>query len=225
MARHTLVLATHNRGKRLELQALLDAGQSQLALLAPAGLGLTEPNEPFGTFVENALHKARQAAAGTGLPALADDSGLSVDALGGAPGVWSSTYAGAVQALPDEPREALRQRQDAANTARLLSDLASAQAADATLDRRARFLCTLVAVRSAQDPEPLVAVGRWEGRIADHASGAGGFGYDPVFALAGTDTTVAALASAHKNSHSHRALAAALLRPMLAQVWGWELGA
>lgn len=220
-----LVLASHNAGKLRELQSLFDPGVQHLQLLSPQGLGLSEPDEPFHTFIENALHKARQASAATGLPALADDSGLAVVALGGAPGVHSATYAGAVKAEPGEAREALRQRQDAANIARLLRDLQSLEAsAPAATDRRARFVCTLVAMRSAQDPEPLVAQGRWEGEVLQQPRGQGGFGYDPVMWIPEAAATVAELGHEAKNSLSHRARAAAALREQMRAVWGWELG-
>lgn len=232
-----LVLASHNAGKLRELQALFDAGARQLELLSPQGLGLAEPDEPFNTFIENALHKARQACAATGLPALADDSGLAVVALGGAPGVHSSTYAGAVAAQPGEAREALRQRQDAANISRLLRELGAggesggsgaaggtvvgASAAFRAGNRSARFVCTLVALRSAHDPEPLVAQGRWDGEILLAPRGQGGFGYDPVMWIPEAQATVAELGHEAKNSLSHRARAAALMREQMRQVWGW----
>jgi XTP/dITP diphosphohydrolase len=220
-----LVLASHNAGKLRELQSLFDPGVQHLQLLSPQGLGLSEPDEPFHTFIENALHKARQASAATGLPALADDSGLAVVALVGAPGVHSATYAGAVKAEPGQAREALRQRQDAANIARLLRELQSLEAsAPAATDRRARFVCTLVALRSAQDPEPLVAQGRWEGEILQQPRGQGGFGYDPVMWIPEAAATVAELGHEAKNSLSHRARAAAALREQMRAVWGWALG-
>lgn len=215
-----LVLASHNAGKLRELQALFDPVGSILKLESPAALGLVEPDEPFHTFLENALHKARQAAQATGLPALADDSGLAVAALGGAPGVWSSTYAGAVPVVSGEDREAQRRRQDAANIEALLRALESQALPDG---RRARFVCTLVAVRHAQDPEPLVAQGRWEGRILAAPKGQGGFGYDPVMWIDEAQATVAELGHEAKNSQSHRARAAALMRQQMAQAWGWPL--
>lgn len=233
--KHRLVLASHNAGKLRELQALFDPQALHLELLSPQGLGLTEPEEPFGTFLENALHKARQACAATGLPALADDSGLSVNALGGAPGVLSSTYAGLLRAVPGEAREALRRRQDAANIARLQQELSAAAAAAAAGEplrkeprgsdgaRGARFVCTLVALRSAQDPEPLVAQGRWDGEILSAPRGQGGFGYDPVMWIPELGVTVAEMGHDAKNSTSHRARAAALMRQQMAQVWGWPL--
>lgn len=223
---HRLVLASHNAGKLRELQALFDPGAAQLELLSPQGLGLSEPDEPYSTFLENALHKARQACAATGLAALADDSGLSVQALGGAPGVQSSTYAGALLAEPGEAREALRRRQDAANTARLLRELQVLEdaAPGASPARQARFVCTLVALRHANDPEPLVAQGRWDGEILRQPRGQGGFGYDPVMWIAQAQGTVAELGHEAKNSASHRARAAVLMRQQMRQVWGWALG-
>jgi XTP/dITP diphosphohydrolase len=231
---HRLVLASHNAGKLRELQSLFDAwGGRRLELLSPQGLGLSEPNEPYNTFIENALHKARQASAATGLPALADDSGLAVLALGGAPGVHSSTYAGVLTAQLGEPREGLRQRQDAANISRLLQELAvlgpsgtagvsGADRAEASAaSRSARFVCTLIALRSAQDPEPLVAQGRWDGEILPAPRGQGGFGYDPVMWIREAQATVAELGHDAKNSVSHRARAAAQMREQMQQVWGW----
>lgn len=224
MGRLRLVLASHNAGKLRELQALFDPAGDRLILEQPAALGLEEPPEPFHTFLENALHKARQAAAATGLPALADDSGLAVTALGGAPGVVSSTYAGELAPQPDEDRHARRQRQDAANIQALLAALAQAGATTVE-QRRARFVCTLVAVRHAQDPEPLVAQGRWEGRILQAPQGTGGFGYDPVMWIDAAGATVAELGHMAKNSLSHRAQAAHAMRSQMAQVWGWPLAA
>ncbi|NBQ89919.1 MAG: non-canonical purine NTP pyrophosphatase [Betaproteobacteria bacterium] len=220
---HRLVLASHNAAKRRELQSLFDAGSRHLELLSPEGLGLSEPEEPFNTFIENALHKARQACAVSGLPSLADDSGLAVVALGGAPGVHSSSYAGALAAQVGEAREALRRRQDAANTARLLQEL-SDLAQGGTAGRKARFVCTLVALRNAQDPEPLVAQGRWDGEILHAPRGQGGFGYDPVMWIEPAQATVAELGHDAKNSLSHRARAAALMREQMRQVWGWSFG-
>ncbi len=220
---HRLVLASHNAGKLRELQALFDAGAREVQLLSPQGLGLAEPEEPFHTFIENALHKARQACAASGLPALADDSGLAVPALMGAPGVQSSTYAGALLPLAGEEREALRRRQDAANIERLLRELGSIPAAQNPMGRRARFVCTLVALRSADDPEPLVAQGRWEGEILNAPRGQGGFGYDPVMWIHEAKATVAELGHEAKNSLSHRARAAILMREQMRQVWAWAL--
>jgi XTP/dITP diphosphohydrolase len=221
----TLVLASHNAKKLAELQALFTG--LPLVLRSAAELGFIEPDEPHVTFLENALAKARHAARLAGGPAIADDSGLVVDALGGAPGVASAHYAPAppvdvASAAGDDPRaarEALRRRQDAVNNARLLADLA---ALGPSARRDAAFVCTLVALRHADDPEPLVAVGRWAGRIVDDATaarGQGGFGYDPLLFIPALGATVAELDPAVKNRESHRALAARALAGRLRQDW------
>ncbi|MGL4435756.1 MAG: non-canonical purine NTP pyrophosphatase, partial [Giesbergeria sp.] len=152
-ARLRLVLASHNAGKLAELQVLF--APLPLDLVAQPSLGLAEAEEPHATFIENALAKARHAAAASDSAALADDSGLCVDALGGAPGVVSAQYASV--ALAAGEREAQRRQQDAANNALLLQRL------QGQAKRRASFVCTLVALRSADDPQPLVATGRWQG--------------------------------------------------------------
>ena len=211
MADLRLVLASNNAKKLAELQALL--GGLPLQLVTQGSLGIREADEPHHTFIENALAKARHAAHASGGPALADDSGLCVGALGGAPGVISAHYAGEVAATEGEDREARRRRQDAANNAALLAALAP------HADRRAHFISTLVAVRHADDPEPLVAVGRWPGEILAVARGSHGFGYDPLMWIAGLAATVAELPAELKNRHSHRARSAALLRQMLADAW------
>jgi XTP/dITP diphosphohydrolase len=204
-----LVLASDNRKKLAELQTLL--APAGVELIAQGALGVTEAEEPFHTFVENALAKARHAAQHTGLAAIADDSGLCVDALGGAPGVASAHYAG--ELARDGDREVRRALQDAANNALLLERLRGAS------DRRARFVGTLVAVRSADDPEPLVAVGRWFGEILPAPRGAGGFGYDPLMFIPALRAAVAELGAEIKNAHSHRALAAAQMRTLMREVW------
>lgn len=204
-----LVLASNNAKKLGELQQLLQG--LPVALVAQGSLGVAEAEEPHATFLENALAKARHAAMAAGGAAVADDSGLCVPALGGAPGVVSAHFAGAVAALPD--REQTRRRQDAANNALLLERL------DGVADRRARFVCTLVAVRSADDPEPLVAVGRWAGEILRSPRGDQGFGYDPLMFIPSLGCTVAELPAAQKNRCSHRALAASSLRQLLREHW------
>ena len=206
-----LVLASNNAKKLAELQALL-AGLP-LMLVTQGSLGVAEAEEPFHSFIENALAKARHAAQATGGAALADDSGLCVGALGGAPGVVSAHYAGELPVQPGEDREPRRRRQDAANNAALLSALAP------HADRRAHFISTLVAVRRADDPEPLVAVGRWPGEILAAARGGHGFGYDPLMFIPALAATVAELPAEVKNQHSHRARAAALLRQMFIDAW------
>ena len=204
-----LVLASNNAKKLGELQALL--APAGVELVTQGSLGVTEADEPFHTFIENALTKARHAAQHTGGAAIADDSGLCVDALGGAPGVISAHYAEIKTRVAD--REGHRLVQDAANIALLLERLHGIK------DRRARFVSTLVAVRSADDPEPLVAVGRWQGEILDTPSGEGGFGYDPLMFIPALGHSVAQLDAATKNAHSHRALAAAQMLVLMREAW------
>jgi len=217
-----LVLASNNAKKLLELRQLL-AGLD-VTLVAQGELGIAEAEEPHHTFIENALAKARHAARGSGGAALADDSGLCVPALGGAPGVHSAVYAGEVATPAGADRERRRRAQDAANNALLLSRLAALGDApgggpgDAA--RQAYFACTLVAVRHADDPEPLVATGRWPGTVLAAPRGAGGFGYDPLLFIPALGTTVAELPPEVKNRQSHRAQAAQQLRGLLAAVWG-----
>ena len=207
-----LVLASNNAKKLAELQALFDG--LGVELVRQGELGVTEAEEPHITFIENALAKARHAAAATGLPAIADDSGLCVDALGGMPGVISANYATVVASAGETlAREAVRQTQDEANNALLLEKLRDVE------DRRANFACTLVAVRSADDPSPLVAVGRWNGEILREREGQGGFGYDPLMFIPAFAATVASLAKDVKNAHSHRAIAAAQMRVLMQQAW------
>jgi XTP/dITP diphosphohydrolase len=204
-----IVLASNNAKKLKELSALFDG--LGIELVRQGDLGVPEAEEPHHTFIENALAKARHASAHTGLPALADDSGLCVDALGGAPGVISAHYASVP--LDAAPREQQRAVQDAANNALLLQRLAGID------DRRACFFCTLIALRHADDPQPLVATGRWQGEILRAADGDGGFGYDPLMYIPAFGTTVARLGADVKNANSHRAIAAALLRTMLRESW------
>lgn len=196
-----LVLASNNAKKLLELQALFSP--LGIELVTQGSLGIPEAEEPFETFAENALAKARHAARLSGLPALADDSGLSVEALGGAPGVRSARYA----------LDAGGEKSDIANNDRLLREMAG------RADRRARFVCALVAVRSASDPEPLVAMGRWSGEILPAPAGEGGFGYDPLMHIPDLGQTVASLGAEVKNRLSHRALAAAHLIEQFREVW------
>ncbi|RVT54413.1 non-canonical purine NTP pyrophosphatase [Rubrivivax albus] len=205
-----LVLASNNAKKLAELQVLFDG--LPLALVAQGALGVTEAEEPHLTFVENALAKARHAARAAQAPAIADDSGLCVSALGGAPGVVSAHAAGVVPAQGD--REATRRVQDAANNAWLLERLAG------QADRRARFVSVLVALRHADDPEPLIAFGRWEGEILAAPRGQGGFGYDPLMWIPALGSSVAELPADVKNRHSHRALAAQQMRTLMQQAWG-----
>jgi XTP/dITP diphosphohydrolase len=204
-----LVLASNNAKKLAELQHLL-AGLP-IELVAQGTLGVAEAEEPHLTFIENALAKARQAASATGLAAIADDSGLCVDALGGAPGVRSAVFAALPMAAGE--REAQRRAQDAANNGLLLERMAG------VADRRCRFVSTLVALRHAADPEPLVAFGRWEATLLAAPRGAGCFGYDPLVWIDGLGASVAELAADTKNSLSHRALATAQMRDLMRGAW------
>jgi XTP/dITP diphosphohydrolase len=205
-----LVLASNNAKKLAELGQLFSP--LAIELVSQGSLGVAEAEEPHHTFVENALTKARHAATATGLPAIADDSGLCVDALGGMPGVQSAVFA-PFTAEPGMDREAHRRAQDAANNALLLERLAG------ITDRRASFVCALVALRSAADPEPLVAFGRWHGEILQVPQGEGGFGYDPLMFIPALGHTVAALPAATKNAHSHRAVAAAQMLSLMREAW------
>jgi XTP/dITP diphosphohydrolase len=209
-----LVLASNNAKKLSELQALL--GGLPLEIVAQGALGIPEADEPHHTFIENALAKARHAAQASGGAAIADDSGLCVGVLGGAPGVISAHFAGEVPVVDGEDREARRRRQDAANNAALLSRL------QGQADRRGHFISTLVALRHADDPEPLVAVGRWPGEVLTAPRGGQGFGYDPLMFIPELCLTVAELGAAQKNAHSHRARAVAQLRALLKDVWHLE---
>jgi XTP/dITP diphosphohydrolase len=191
-----LVLASNNRGKLAEMRAILaDFG---VDLVAQAELGIDDIEETGTTFVENALLKARHAARVSGLPALGDDSGLCVDTLGGAPGLYSARYAGG-------------HGDAAANIAKLLDALYGIPPEG----RTAHFHCTIVLLRSADDPAPLIAEGRWQGCILDAPRGDGGFGYDPVFLDPERGRSAAEIDSALKNRLSHRGLALAALRDML----------
>jgi len=191
-----LILASNNPGKLREMRALL--AQLGHDIVAQGELGIAEAEEPHDTFVENALAKARHASRESGLPAIADDSGLCAPALGGAPGVHSAYYAG---------REGDRDARDARNNAKLLAELGE--------DRRAHYRCVMAFVRSADDPAPLVAEGEWHGSIARAPRGANGFGYDPLFEVPGRGLTAAELPEDEKNRLSHRAQAAARLAAML----------
>ncbi len=208
-----LLLASNNAKKLAELKSLF--ADLPIDLLAQSALGIAEADEPHASFVENALAKARHAALASGLPAIADDSGLCVAALGGAPGVHSAVYAGAPTGphAPAADRESQRRAQDAANNALLLERL------HGRADRRARFVSTLVAVRHADDPEPLIAFGRWEARVLEAPRGEGGFGYDPLVWIDTLGASVAELDAAQKNRLSHRALAAAQMRLLMRQAW------
>ena len=178
-----LVLASGNAGKLKELSSLL--APLGIEVLPQSAFNVSEAEEPHPSFVENAIAKARHAARATGLPALADDSGLCVDVLGGAPGVLSARFAG-------EPKS------DARNNALLLERLAGEP------NRRARFYCALALVRHADDPQPLIACGEWRGEILETPRGQGGFGYDPLFFVRDLDQTAAEIDHELKNVLSHR---------------------
>lgn len=196
-----LVLASNNRGKLAELQAML--APLGVQLIPQAQLGVGEAEEPFHTFVENALAKARFASAHTGLPALADDAGLCVQAFGGQPGVQTAYYA--TQFGYDKG--------DVNNVRALLEQM---QGID---DRRAAMVSTLVAVRSPQDPEPLIAVGRVAGEIARAPRGTGGFGFDPVMVLPAFGKTFAELPPEVKNAHSHRGRSSRQMLELMREHW------
>ena len=204
-----IVLASNNAKKLAELNALL--APAGVELVTQGSLGIAEADEPHASFVENALVKARQAAAAAGGPAIADDSGLCVAALAGAPGVISAHYASVE--LPAGDRESQRRVQDDANNRLLLEHLA------AVTDRCAHFISTLIALRAPDDPEPLIAVGRWHGEIVSERRGSGGFGYDPLMFIPALGKTVAELPADVKNVHSHRAIAARAMLALLRDVW------
>jgi len=196
-----LVLASNNAKKLAELQTLF--APLGVELVTQGSLGIPEAEEPFHTFVATALPKARHAAQLSGLPALADDSGLAVECLGGAPGVLSARYA----TLFGQPKS------DADNNRVLLEQMTGKS------DRAARFVCALVAVRSADDPEPLISMGRWQGEILTELAGEGGFGYDPLMFIPSLGKSVAQLSAAEKNLLSHRALATVDLLKQMREAW------
>jgi XTP/dITP diphosphohydrolase len=187
-ARRPLVIASGNAGKLREIDHIL--APLDFEVIPQGMLGVGEAPEPHCTFIENALAKARHASASTGLPALADDSGICVSALGGAPGVRSARYGG-------EPKS------DQRNNEKLVAAL------DGIADRRAHYYCVIVVVRSADDPQPLIGEGLWAGEVAHAATGEGGFGYDPWFLIPSIGLTVAQMPAELKNRISHRALALA----------------
>lgn len=191
-----LVLASANPGKIREIRALLEP--LAIEIVPQAELGIGEAEEPHETFLENALAKARHASRASSLPALADDSGLCVEALGGAPGVHSAHYAG---------HEGERETRDARNNMKLLAALKD--------DRRAHYACLMVLVRNPQDQEPLVAEGLWHGEIARAPRGTSGFGYDPLFYVEEFKKTAAELDPEVKNRVSHRGKALAKLLELL----------
>ncbi|MCB1570913.1 MAG: RdgB/HAM1 family non-canonical purine NTP pyrophosphatase [Dokdonella sp.] len=192
-----LVLASGNAGKLVEMREVL--GDLDIELVAQAELGIADAEETASTFVENAILKARHAARSSGLPALGDDSGICVDALDGAPGLFSARYAG-------------RHGDSKANIARLLAELDGVPESA----RSAHFFCVIVLLRHAEDPAPLIAEGRWHGRILREPRGHRGFGYDPVFFDPRSEASAAELDPDVKNRISHRGQALARLREQLA---------
>ncbi|MDD2926932.1 RdgB/HAM1 family non-canonical purine NTP pyrophosphatase [Rhodoferax sp.] len=196
-----IVLASNNPGKLVELQAMF--APLGVALITQGSLGIPEAEEPFHTFIENALAKARHAAQHSGLPAVADDAGLCVDAFGGLPGVQTAFYA----------TQFGYPKSDANNVRALLEQMQSID------NRRAAMVSTLVAVRSPQDPEPLVAVGRVVGEIARAPMGSNGFGFDPVMFIPEFGQTFAQLPVAVKNAHSHRGRAAQAMVALMRERW------
>ena len=195
-----LVLASGNKGKLREFNALF--GRRSIEVIPQTALNVKEADEPFDTFVENALAKARNAARQTGLPAMADDSGITAEALNGEPGVKSARYAG-------------EHGNDADNNAKL------GQARAGHADRRAHYTCVLVAVKSATDPEPIIVDARWDGEVVDEPRGTGGFGYDPHFYVPDFGRTAAELTAEEKNDVSHRGRAMRMMLEELADRWGW----
>jgi len=196
-----IVLASNNQGKLAELQTMLVP--LGVELVRQSELGIGEAEEPFRTFVENALAKARHAAALSGLPALADDAGLCVEAFGGLPGVDTAYYA----------TQFGYAKGDDNNVRALLEQMADVS------DRRAALVSTLVAVRTADDPEPLIAVGRVAGEIARVPAGSNGFGFDPVMYIPAFSRTFAELPVDVKNAHSHRGLAARQMMALMRERW------
>ena len=196
-----ILLASHNAGKLAELQELL--APLGMSLVRQSDLGVGEAEEPYRTFVENALATARHASAATGLPALADDAGLCVDAFGGQPGVDTAFYATRF-GYP---------KGDANNVRALLEQMHGIE------QRRAALVSTLVALRSVDDPEPLIAVGRVVGEIVREPRGAGGFGFDPVMLIPALGQTFAELPSEVKNAHSHRGQAARAMLELIKERW------
>ena len=195
-----LVLASNNAGKLREFNAMFS--ERDIRVVGQGSLGVSACDEPYHTFLENALAKARNAARVSGLPALADDSGITAEALNGEPGVFSARYAGA-------------DCDDAANNAKLVAALKDKE------DKRAHYTCVLVALRYADDPEPLVVEAHWDGEVISEARGTGGFGYDPYFYLPDFGKTAAELTAEEKNAVSHRGKALRAMLAVIAERWGW----
>lgn len=209
-----LVLASNNVGKLREFSQLL--APLDVEVIPQSALGIPEAEEPHASFVENALAKARHASRASGLPAMADDSGLCVDALAGAPGVLSARYGG-------EPKSDARNNEkllaalNALNASKIPGASGAAASPSEKQNRHARFVCVLVLVRHADDPQPLIAEGEWHGQILETTRGESGFGYDPLFLVDGTAQTAAELPAERKNQISHRGQAMAQLLKRLEQ--------
>lgn len=226
---HRIVLASHNTGKLAEFSKIFEPLNWQM--YPQSHWNIPECPEPYTTFIENALAKARHAATHSGLPSLADDSGLCVHALNNTPGVYSARYANADDAdfaqfklfdpspnpLPNQPSEALFNQTHANNT-KLLFEL-NRLGHHALIHRQAYFICVLVAIKTPQDPEPLIAIGRWHGHIAHTLNGHHGFGYDPLFICAKTQRCAATLTTAEKSVLSHRAIAMQQMLQLVHTVW------
>jgi XTP/dITP diphosphohydrolase len=203
-----IVLATGNKGKVAEFSHLFE--QYKIKVLPQSEFGVPDVPETGTTFVENAIIKARHAATLTGLPAIADDSGLVVDALNGAPGIYSARYAAKGYASQEHPVEDSEDKpNDSDNILKLLDAL------DGKIKREAKFLCVLVFMRHASDPTPIICQGEWQGEIATTPFGEGGFGYDPIFYVPTLQKTVAALSKREKSTISHRAKALTQLMQQL----------
>jgi XTP/dITP diphosphohydrolase len=198
-----IVIASNNVGKLNEIGVILTP--LDIEIVAQSTLGVPEADEPHFTFIENALAKACHASRYTGLPALADDSGICVDALNGAPGVHSARFAGEPAAGPAGSRA----NQDQRNNQKLLELLAN------EMNRKAHYYCVIVLTRHAGDPQPLICEAEWHGEIVKSPRGSGGFGYDPLFLIPDLRRTAAELAPGHKNRISHRGLALAALAAKL----------
>ncbi len=205
--RNTCVLASGNRGKLAELAGALEP--HNIHLVPQSEYAVTEADETAVTFIENALIKARHASLATGLPALADDSGLAVPVLGGAPGIYSARYALLGEAQPDTPQKP----SDADNMQKLLRELRDYSGGQ----RAARFVCVLAYLNHADDPEPIIACGHWSGLITESIESQGGFGYDPIFYCPQTGLTAAAMGKERKSTISHRSMAIKNLQQQLQQ--------
>jgi len=196
------VLASNNKGKLAEFKRLFAAADLDVTIVPQGQLDIDDAIEDGLSFVENAIIKARHASRSSGLPAIADDSGLCVPVLGNAPGIYSARYAG-------------EHGNDAKNNAKLIADLQPIRAASPDTPIKGMFVCVLALVRHADDPLPIIAQGLWQGEILDAPHGDGGFGYDPLFWLPQLEATAASLDSAHKNQISHRGQA---IRQLLTQL-------